>query len=74
VHPVFRSPFCFISSLFIAMLVPPMILNNQLIYSINTPLAIYLLCSLRVPWLANNKAFVCCLCKLRSMNKVIEIC
>ena len=40
-------------------------------------LAIYLICSLRVPWLANNKAFVClfvcCLCKLRSMNKLIEI-
>jgi hypothetical protein len=59
VHPVFRSPFCFISSLSIAMLAPPMILSNQLIYSINTPLAIYFICSLCVPWLANNKAFVC---------------
>jgi hypothetical protein len=49
VHPVFRSPFCFISSLFIAMLAPPMILSNQLIYSINTPLSIYLICSLWVP-------------------------
>ena len=51
VHPVFWSPFCFISFLFIAMLAPPMILNNQLIYSINTPLAIYLICSLWVAWL-----------------------